>query len=139
MNDIARPLDSAVQCETAGEFFLLSSPALFMNFHSRNAVAPGTVMSPPPSPPFMESLLLLPFCPLSFCKAKFPSQKCGHKLVRGHCLRHQTLLIILNETLSVAAGVEMDRWFQVRVGLYISLPFCLPRLSCPSRGKNESV
>lgn len=56
LNDIVWPLDSALLCETAGVFFLLYSLALFMNFYSRNAVAPGTVMCPSP----MESLPLIP-------------------------------------------------------------------------------
>lgn len=55
LNDIVWPLDSALLCETAGVFFLLYSLALFMNFYSRNAVAPGTVMCPSP----MESLRLI--------------------------------------------------------------------------------
>lgn len=55
LNDIVWPLDSALLCETAGLFFLLYSPALFMNFYSRNALAPGAVMRPSP----MELLRLL--------------------------------------------------------------------------------
>lgn len=52
--------------ETAGEFFLLSSPALFMNFHSRNAVAPGTLMPLTP----VETLPCLPGATQKFSKKK---------------------------------------------------------------------
>lgn len=89
----------------------------------------------------MESRLLPPFCPLSILQNKFPTQNCGHELVREQCEKRQTLFMILNETLSAASGVQMgiNRWFQARWDFKPPCLFFLPSLSCPLRGGNKSL